>query len=128
MTSELKPCPFCGAKAKVKPSGIGCYAVYCDNRHRGVATSSKETAAAEWNTRARPSADPLAGLVRYSVPLRYDKIMPDGEYVLHSEAAKIIAAKVHEVENFRGSLVASNNVIDGLLAEITQIKAQGGED
>lgn len=46
------------------------------------------------HNRATPAADPLAGLVRYEIIAQN---VPRGEYVLHSEAAKIVAAQREEI-------------------------------
>ncbi|MEJ5026321.1 Lar family restriction alleviation protein [Brucella anthropi] len=57
MASELKPCPFCGATAKLnKYYGGTAFTVVCDNLHR-INTFEKEAeAVATWNTRPIPVA------------------------------------------------------------------------
>lgn len=135
MTSELKPCPFCGSEIQVNEYTDGSFSVTCTSECVHIQTNSKQglkAAVKKWNTRATPSADPLAGLVRYSVPLRYDKIMPDGEYVLHSEAAKIIEALDNRVCIAEYRFKNAINFVQPLLmrraetaeAELAQIKAQ----
>lgn len=59
--------------------------------------------------RATPSADTMAGLVRYEYERSSSTFVSqeageralDGEYVLHSQAAEIIAAKDKEIERLR---------------------------
>lgn len=93
MTSELKPCPFCGGKADPEGwSSIDRKGPACDDCYASADTIER------WNTRATPSADPLAGLVRYdkgdillALEGGYDPLpSDDGEYVLYSAAATII--------------------------------------
>ncbi len=50
MENELKPCPFCGAKAEVK-SAMGEYWVLCEFNCTGM-ESSQDRAIAAWNRRA----------------------------------------------------------------------------
>jgi len=52
---ELKPCPFCGAKATARRSKliIGAYEVKCRDGHiNGLIWDTKQKAIAEWNRRA----------------------------------------------------------------------------
>lgn len=58
MASELKPCPFCGGKAKLKGGRLSqeSYTVWCENLHRGGGFSSAEAATREWNNRPAPAA------------------------------------------------------------------------
>lgn len=111
MTSEFIRCPEC--------DGYNC-----------------DDACTYPDTRATPSADPLAGLVRYWLSVRdrgtyYDAEMlvdnQNGEYVLHSEAAKIIAAKDAEIAV--GDAAIKQNALlwkraEAAEAELAQIKAQ----
>ena len=55
--TELKPCPFCGGKAKAYVTIRGFYGVDCDSNecitHTMVANyDTKEIAIEEWNRRA----------------------------------------------------------------------------
>lgn len=57
---------------------------------------------ADWRlitTALRSAVPDVPELVRYSVPDRYDKVMPDGEYVLHSQAAEIIAEEQQKTKD-----------------------------
>lgn len=61
--NDLKPCPFCGGKARLKvcnkyfivaDKNIDCYLVQCDEKDCGCGTSYESTvdkAAASWNRR-----------------------------------------------------------------------------
>lgn len=73
MASELKPCPFCGATAKLNKYYSGtAFTVVCDNLHRINTFETEAEAVATWNTRPTPvDANPLA-----SNPVD-DKIAPD---------------------------------------------------
>lgn len=58
------------------------------------------------NTRSTPSADPLAGLVRYTFMKReglLSSVDPTsyGRYVLHSEVVKIVAMQAVEIEKLK---------------------------
>lgn len=123
MTSELKPCPFCGGDAEII-NDCGQFYAECGNsacvsKPTTVLDDVLETVVEDWNTRAapsadtiapssgcvfkdlgieKPSADTLAGLMRYLCEHDYDTgtsfwavdeshKAPAGEYVLHSEAA-----------------------------------------
>lgn len=56
MTEELKPCPFCGADAKLMggPKAQETYSVWCENRHHINGTMCPKDTVEEWNTRATP--------------------------------------------------------------------------
>ena len=107
MTSELKPCPFCGGKADPEGwSSIDRKGPACDDCYASADTIER------WNTRATPSADLLAGLVRYDefeiVRAHEAGEMPDGGdtgiYVLHSEAAKVIDLMKHDEVSYRSTI------------------------
>ncbi|RBO94973.1 Lar family restriction alleviation protein [Pseudochrobactrum asaccharolyticum] len=99
MTSELKPCPFCGANAEAHEFQAGEYEVSCSTEGCAVrprtTLTDMETAIADWNTRAVPD---VPELVRYrlhwsdfdTAHMEVDSM--EGEYVLYSQAAEIIAA------------------------------------
>lgn len=79
------------------------------------------------HNRATPSADPLAGLKKYTV---ISPFAPAGEYVHYSEAAKIIAAKDAEIERLN-IIVNSSDMMNELAVmlndaqeELALIKAQ----
>ncbi|QYM72870.1 hypothetical protein K1X45_15795 [Pseudochrobactrum sp. Wa41.01b-1] len=109
------------------PHGIG-----------GLARELLERCQVELNTRATPSTDTLAGLQRYDLDFHglhgedaYMRKDETGEYVLHSEAAKIIAAKdarIKELETDVSAYILSAVDQDkrrkALEAELAQIKAQ----
>lgn len=112
MTSELKPCPFCGGKAD--PEGwmsIDCKGPSCDDC--GASANSADA----WNTRAVPD-------VRELVTVGYAYVNDDGglEYahstrsearkkplVLYSQAAAIIAAKEAAFDDEYNALVDRHN-------------------
>lgn len=57
---ELKPCPFCGAKAEVK-GGLEAqenYSVWCENLHHMDGGYDREKLVAKWNRRAIPAITP----------------------------------------------------------------------
>lgn len=202
MTSELKPCPFCGSdkisiSAEAGSDGVGrFYKAECRcgaaSKQHFAYEADPETyidVRKDWNTRATPSgsiglgglcettellndlrfrlenmppddgtdealinriikrvdqlsatpsADPLAGLVRYEPTIAHERQehfgMVEhryGEYVLHSEVAKIVAdkneaiihsASVIEECNAENESLHVENV--RLKNEIAQIKAQ----
>lgn len=103
MTSELKPCPFCGGE-------VSCTDQDCP-----------------MNTRDTPSADTLEGLDRYTIVCQYHETegypyadtfkYTNGEYVLHSDVAKIVAVKDGQITDYK-------NLVGVLHAELAQIKAQ----
>ncbi|KAB0538085.1 hypothetical protein [Pseudochrobactrum saccharolyticum] len=105
------------------PHGIG-----------GLARELLERCQVELNTRATPSADPLAGLQRYDLDFHglhgedaYMRKDETGEYVLHSEAAKIIAEQAAEIERMKSDrlyVVGCNDGYKTAEAELAQIKAQ----
>ncbi|WP_367882762.1 Lar family restriction alleviation protein [Cloacibacillus porcorum] len=50
---ELKPCPFCGSKAKLYQAYDGSYCVQCTKcANRTLCRKTKETVIASWNRRA----------------------------------------------------------------------------
>ena len=62
MNEELKPCPFCGSKAKTDLSDFGSAMVYCGAEDNGVECpvnpetgfhDSRESAIAAWNKRTQ---------------------------------------------------------------------------
>ncbi len=57
MATELKPCPFCGAEAKI--AEYGCYSVYCIRQccEQPIAYPDRETAIEEWNRRVEDATD-----------------------------------------------------------------------
>lgn len=51
MTTELKPCPFCGGK-EIEPEEFGCFVFTCaDCGTEGPAGDTEAEAAKLWNTR-----------------------------------------------------------------------------
>lgn len=54
LTDELKPCPFCGAKAGLKSDGnvvkVGCFNPECGIRPKAMSTCGN-TAIVKWNRR-----------------------------------------------------------------------------
>lgn len=59
--SELKPCPFCGKKARLQRIGksyyVTCDGSYCKIKPTTWAYSVKEKAIEEWNRRANNDND-----------------------------------------------------------------------
>lgn len=55
--AELKPCPFCGAKAEI--AEYGCYSVYCTRQccEQPIAYPDRETAINAWNRRYEPVSE-----------------------------------------------------------------------
>jgi hypothetical protein len=51
METELKPCPFCGAKAEI--AEFGCYSVYCSRQccEQPIAYPDRKKATEAWNRR-----------------------------------------------------------------------------
>ena len=105
MTSELKPCPFCGGEAEIERYGCTRFstAYRCQDCGCSLETSETFNHGREWNTRAAPV---VPELVRYepdyavdfrSVTTAYMQSNAGGEYVLYSQAAEIIASKDKEI-------------------------------
>ncbi len=114
MTSELRSCNWCGMSEQT------CGDEACPQKHdtRNRTTSILEAV-------AEHPADPLAGLARWKhceYPNQH-KMMEhkDGDYVLHSEAAKIIYNLKSQLENERDQQVHEEN--NALKYELSQIKA-----
>lgn len=123
--SELKLCPFCQMAKYLKIKNSYCeefsgyygFEVICDatgfeGHEKGCGASgswgeTEESAATAWNTRAVPDAPEL---VRYNLHRDGNYVgampSPSGEYVLHSGAAAVIAAKNAEIA--RLSIINSN--------------------
>ncbi len=116
MTSELKPCPFCGGsnfsiemKEHRHLNSVGdwyylrCESVGCSAR---ADYPSRDGLITAWNTRAAPD---VPELVRYSaielvrsIDAGYDPLpSDDGDYVEFSQAAEIIAADRAEIKRLR---------------------------
>ena len=144
MTSELKPCPFCGAKAKFKGGRLSqdSVTIWCENLHRSGGFATKEAAAADWNTRAVPDVPELVTVAkqyrwggdpkwRTFPPIFKDDTLEVRELVLHSQAAEIIAAKDKEIERLKDdSRITFDKYLDAhnenvtLKAELAQYEAQ----
>ncbi|MBB6262113.1 hypothetical protein FHS77_002681 [Paenochrobactrum gallinarii] len=153
MTSELKPCSSCVGEAKLikrsfyagKESRLKSYRERVECKVCGLTTreyNKPNAAVHSWNTRATPSADTLAGLVRYGISMFGNGAveMGEGEYVLYSEAAKIVAmqaAKEADIERLTCPTYLEEKLIQvgvcdiewqkraqAAEAELAQIKAQ----
>ncbi|MDP8251200.1 Lar family restriction alleviation protein [Pseudochrobactrum saccharolyticum] len=101
MTSELKPCPFCGGDAEIERYGCTRFstAYHCQDCGCSLETSETFNHGREWNTRPVPDVPELVRWKHCEYPNQHKMIEhPDGEYVLHSQAAEIIAAKDKEIE------------------------------
>ncbi|MBX8825282.1 hypothetical protein [Ochrobactrum sp. SFR4] len=122
MTSELKPCPFCGGTDLSSGGDDKVVGYFCKTCQ---AAGPNHYGSHEWNTRATPSADPLAGVVRYGISMFGNGAveMGEGEYVLHSEAAKIVAAKDDEIKNLQAELWGCSESLNAVEAELAGHKA-----
>lgn len=98
----LKPCPFCNGSAEiVQDSGnffARCENSACPPAPQTPLVDDANTAVSDWNT--RPAAL-VEGLERYGQNW-HDEMEPkaEGDYVLHSQAEAIIAAKDAKAEKF----------------------------
>lgn len=98
--SELKPCPFCGGKAQ-RMGHAGGIEFFCGNHDCIVQpcnlSTNERDALSAWNTRAVPD---VPKLVRYEPDWFEGRAQcfrdRNGEYVLYSQAAEIIAAERSE--------------------------------
>lgn len=95
---ELKPCPFCGAKAEVK-GGLEAqenYSVWCENLHHMDGGYDREKLVAKWNRRAIPAITPEmieAGAQRL-VAWEGDSEWPDSWSPMVAAAARNDAERV----------------------------------
>lgn len=90
MTSELKPCRECKSDRVTCWNVSGGNQIICkDCKYVSGVHSNEDDARNEWNTRAVPDVPELEALKKYTV---ISPFAPIGEYILHSEAAEIIAA------------------------------------
>lgn len=115
MTSELKPCPFCGGSRAAITSECDIdtegkfYRVEClDCRAKTKERYAMETCPIfyesvrnDWNTRATPSSDTMDGLVRYGQVMTRMMKVDNGDYVLYDEAAAVVAAKDGEIDKLK---------------------------
>ncbi|WOC15070.1 hypothetical protein [Pseudochrobactrum sp. MP213Fo] len=141
MTSELKTCPFCGLGPnrvvhndntdwwQYECSADGIINT-CPVNPVGHIYDTQHEAEAAWNTRAVPDAPDL---VRYSVRLdegRYFGMAEyaGGKYVLHSQAAEIIAAKDAEIALKDTGLKIAMTKIAALEANLAQYEVQEPAD
>lgn len=99
MTADLLPCPFCGGEAQIVPHPDGAITTHHAECMECVATmwgsSTKDDAAAAWNTRPAPSLD--VGVVREALEFyaNRDNHYLDKSYnshVWHDHGAKARAA------------------------------------
>lgn len=95
MNKELKPCPFCGSKARLLGLANKCYEVECENVecHVDPATwidGEPDEVIKAWNTRT-PDASMLEHAVRRAVELR-DRPVP------YMNVDEILAQVLREVK------------------------------
>lgn len=66
MSEKLKPCPFCGGKAKINGGSVLCY-VRCESCKARVWScyETKEEAIAAWNQRAERTCKAVPGRMKY---------------------------------------------------------------
>ena len=63
MTSELKPCPFCGGREqRIKSSSRWGWFVSCSCGAVGPSSGSRDEATVAWNCRMEPSQTAIEGL------------------------------------------------------------------
>lgn len=148
MTSELKPCPFCGGDAKHNDGGNSVYGrfwwkVWCDDCQIQLADQEIWTedhklklppkeCFERWNTRAAPD---VPELVRYDMEQTRDGVEMFirfyGEYVRYAQAAATIAAKdgritaqAEEIARLENDLEAMQHRAEEAEAKLAQINDQ----
>lgn len=137
MTSELKPCPFClrplkRSSGKFNPMAV-CETDGCWMKEKQIAVPCDDPFSVKsWNTRAVPDVPELVrydkGDICLAIENGYDPLpSKDGEYVLHSQAAEIIAAK--DVEIAVGDVAIKQNALlwkraEAAEAELAKYEAQ----
>ena len=99
MTSELKPTINVNDLAHILSENGVCL----DGRISVENIASEIEELLHHNTRDTPSADTLAGLVRYGQVMTRIMKVELGEYVLYSEAAAVIGDLTNELYSFRSS-------------------------
>lgn len=112
MTSELKPCKLCNTTgvilelgrfdAKVCPACQSARLAHCVNNHQ----RDTKDVESQYSQNSAYKTDTLAGLVRYELHWHdFDtagmETDSEGEYVLYSDAAAVIAAKDAEIEKLK---------------------------
>ena len=152
MANELKPCPFCGSKARMWPSQTksdseGSYEIIgCSNIDCLIEPTTEEylpyaEAIAAWNTRPAPAATDM-GLVTVETQWRYAFIpndmwlsskqpenMRDGaietrELVTRSQAEAIIAAEREAQQRLLDIIEEANSDKEALQADNAALTAR----
>lgn len=133
MTTELKPCPFCGSEAKYhEDSGEYQNYVTCQNKDCGMYTYGEwlhdPTTIKRWNT--RPAREPLK-LMRYSIFTNIHgwnhEEDEDGDYVLYDQALDIFTVRLSREEElrqyFEKELIETKQQLKEAVKEIETAKA-----
>ena len=90
--SDLRPCPFCGKKAKLVRGGPGNVFVQCQWCMASTDDCSKERAIERWNRR---TPDPTLDLAKVEALVEAGNVMAQalrGDYIVPGSAAAWFAA------------------------------------